>query len=121
MSKLVVLAAVAALALALAGSAGAKQTNLSVSTAGSPHAGAPSTVTVRVSLRGKPYAKAGWRPTLYLVRKGAYLPAATYRGASVAPGTFRVRVVFPRAGAWKYVIPDPVMGDWTFLAPRVKG
>ena len=119
MSRLVVL--VGAAALVLATSAGAKLTNVSVSTAGSPHVGATSTVTVRVALRGQPYARPGWRPTLYLVRKGAYLPAATYRGALVAPGTFRVRVVFPRAGAWRYVIPDPVTGDWTFVAPRVAG
>jgi hypothetical protein len=117
MLRLALLAAVAS--LALAASAGAKLTNVSVSTAGVPHAGAKSTVTVRVSLRGEPFARRGWRPTLFLVRKGAYLPAATYRGVAVAPGTFRVEVVFPRAGAWKYVIPDPVTGDWTFLAPRV--
>jgi hypothetical protein len=117
MSRLVVLLGVAA--LVLAASAGAKPTNVSVSTAGSPRAGAPSTVTVRISLHGRPYAKPGWRPTLYLVPTGAFFPVATYQGDIVSPGTFRLRVVFPRAGAWQYVIPDPVTGDWTFVAPRV--
>jgi hypothetical protein len=77
-------------------------------------------VTIHVSVHGKAYARAGWRPTLYLVRRGAFVPVATYRGVAVGPGTFRVRVVFPRPGAWKYVVPDPVMGDWTFVAPRVR-
>jgi hypothetical protein len=118
MLRLATLAAAIA-ALALSAAAAAKETNVTVSTAGGAHAGAASAVTIRVWLRGKPYARPGWRPTLYLVRRGAFVPVARYRGVAAGPGTFRVEVVFPRAGAWKYVVPDPVNGEWSFAAPRV--
>jgi hypothetical protein len=118
MRKLAPIAA-ALSALTLAGGAAAKDTSVSVTTAPGAHAGAASTVTIHVAVHGKPYARAGWRPTLYLVRRGAFVPVATYRGVAAGPGTFRVRVVFPQPGAWRYVVPDPVMGDWTFVAPRV--
>jgi hypothetical protein len=111
--------AAALAALVLAGGAAAKDTNVSVATAPGAHVGAASTVTIRVWFRGKPYAKPGWRPTLYLLRGSSLLPVETYRGVAAGQGTFRVRVVFPRPGAWKYVIPDPVTGEWVFLAPRV--
>jgi hypothetical protein len=113
------LAAVAA-ALVLAAVANAKLTSVAVSApASAPRTDVPYTITVHVSLRGKPYTKPGYRPTLYLIRKGAFIPAATSYGTAVGPGTFRVRIVFPRPGSWRYVIPDPLNGEWSFDAPRV--
>lgn len=112
--------AVVAAALVLAAVANAKVTNVAVSTpAGAPRADVPYTITVHVSLRGKPYAKPGYRPTLYLIRKGAFVPVATSHGTAVGPGAYRVTIVFLRPGSWRYVIPDPLNGDWSFDAPRV--
>jgi hypothetical protein len=117
MLKLAILVGAAA-ALALAGTAAAKNTRLTVSAPTAPKANVPWTLTVRVSLDGRPYAKAGYRPTLYLIRS-RYVPVATFHATKVAPGTYRVRVVFPQGGKWRYTIPDPVQGDWSFTAPRV--
>jgi hypothetical protein len=55
----------------------------------------------------------GYRPTLYAVDE-AGTPIATFRGTAAAPGAFRVQVVFPHAGTWRYVIPDPLNGEWSF-------
>jgi hypothetical protein len=108
------------LALILAASASAKQTRISVSTpAAAPVANVAWQVTVHVSLRGKPYAKTAYRPTVYLMH-GSYEIAATFHGTRVADGTYRVRLVFPHAGRWQYVIPDPVTGDWHFVSPAVR-
>lgn len=107
-------------ALVLAATANAKLTNVTVSVPeGVPRGHVPWTVTVHVSLRGKPYAKHGYRPTLYLISKRGFVPVATFHGIAVGSGTFRVRVVFPRTGSWRYVIPDPLNGEWSFNAPRV--
>ena len=118
MLRLATLAAAVA-GLALAASAGAKLTRVTVSTpsATTPRKGVPWTVTVHVSLRGKPYPKPGYRPTLYLISKR--IPVATFHGVAIGEGTFRVRIVFPRPGTWRYVIPDPVNGEWWFGSPRV--
>src|SRR5262245_26488866 len=90
--------------LAFAGAADAKRTNVRVSMpAGVPHAAVPWTVTVHVSLRGRPYAKPGYRPTLYVLG-ASRIPVATLHGVRVAPGTFRVGIVFQRPGKWRYVI-----------------
>ncbi len=119
MLRLATLTAAAA-ALVLAATANAKLTNVTVSVpAGVPRDHVPWTVTVHVSLRGKPYAKRGYRPTLYLISKGGFIPVAAFHGVAVGPGTFHVTIVFPRTGAWRYVIPDPLNGEWSFNAPRV--
>jgi hypothetical protein len=111
--------AAAGAALVLAATANAKLTNVTVSAqAGTPRTHVPWAVTVHVSLRGKPYAKPGYHPTLYLVSERGP-PVATFRSTAVGPGTFHVRVVFPRPGTWRYVIPDPLYGEWSFVAPRV--
>lgn len=105
-------------ALCLTATASAKQTQVTVTGPTSAHAGVPFTLTLHVAVDGKPYGKAGYRPTVYLMGKGE-LPVATFHGTPVAPGTFRVRVVFPHTGSWSYVVPDPLNGDWTFVAPHV--
>ena len=73
---------------------------------------------MRVALNGTPYTKPGYHPTLTVLDKSG-IPVATFRGNAVAPGRYRVSVVFPRAGSWRYVIADPVTGDWYFVAPHV--
>jgi hypothetical protein len=109
----------ATLALALAASAVAKPTSVTVTKpSASPRAGVPWTLTVRVALRGQPYVKSGYRPTLYMVDK-AGRPVATFHGTLAAPGKFSVRIVFPRPGTWRYVIPDPLNGEWSFAGLRV--
>jgi len=118
-ARLSVLPALGAIALALAATGVAKNTSVSVVRPQvAPRAGVPWTLTVRVAVHGKPYAKAGYRPTLYLVdRTGT--PVATFHGAATAPGKFLVRIVFPHSGTWRYVIPDPLNGEWSFSGLRV--
>jgi hypothetical protein len=117
----VAVAAIAAAAFMLAAVAAAKQTSVTVAVPSAiPRANVPWPLTVHVALRGKPYPAGRYRPTLYLVdRTGS--PVATFHGAPIGRGVFRVWVVFSRAGSWRYVIPDPVTGDWSFVAPRVRG
>jgi len=113
------LLAVATLALVLATAASAKETSVTVTRPSAlPHAGVPWTLTVHVAVRGKPYAKVGYRPTLYLVNK-ARSPIASFHGTATALGAFRVRVVFPHSGTWRYVIPDPLNGEWSFAGQHV--
>jgi hypothetical protein len=115
----VTLVAVVVSVLAFAGGASAKQTSVWVSVpAAAPHAHVAWTLTVHVSVRGRPYAAHGYRPTVYLIGASPF-PAAVEHGIAIAPGTYRVSLVFPRPGTWRYVIPDPLNGAWTFVAPRV--
>jgi hypothetical protein len=109
----------AATALVLSATASAKLTSMSVSSQAAPRTHVPWTITVRVSLRGKPYAKPDYRPTVYLLANGGIMPVATFRGVRVGAGLFQVKVVFPRPGVWRYGIPDPVNGEWFFMSPRV--
>jgi hypothetical protein len=44
----------------------------------------------------------------------------SFMAMRVAPGAFRVKVVFPHPGSWRYVVPDPVTGDyWFYTGPKV--
>jgi hypothetical protein len=118
-ARFTALTLLATLALALAAAAVAKQTSVTVTRpSASPKAGVPWILTVRVALGGKPYVKPGYRPTLYVVDK-ASRPVATFHGTLAAPGKFSVRIVFPRPGTWRYVIPDPLNGEWSFAGLRV--
>ena len=117
--RLLAVGALAVVGLALAGTASAKLTRVSVvEPASAPTAGTAWTITARIAVRGKPYAKAGYRPTLYVVDKSGST-VATFRGTPVAPGRFHISIVFPRAGSWRYDIVDPVTGDWFFPVPHV--
>ncbi len=42
-----------------------------------------------------------------------------FHGIRIAPGVYRITIVFPHAGSWRYQISDPVLGDWSFVAPHV--
>jgi hypothetical protein len=120
MQRLVLLFTLSALALGLAGTASAKPTQITVTNpAAVPVVGNPWTLTVHVALRGKPYARTGYRPTLYLVNTNGS-PIATFYGVRIRAGTFHVRVVFPHAGTWRYVIADPLNGEWSFSGLRVR-
>jgi hypothetical protein len=78
------------------------------------HAGRPWSAVLRLTLRGKPYARAGYRPTLTISDAG-YRFAKTFDSVPTGKaGNYRVRVVFPHAGLWKLGVPDPIMGDWYF-------
>jgi hypothetical protein len=87
--------------------------------AGVPRAHAAWPVTLRIVMDGRPFVRAGYHPTIWLVDEHDALLGG-FRGAQVAPGEFRVWLVFPHAGAWRYVIPDPATGEyWFFAAPTV--
>lgn len=106
-------------ALVLATGAAAKETTVWVSKpAAAPREQVPWVLTVHVLRNGRPYAKQGYRPTLYLVGKSR-LTVDVFRGVPAGAGTFRVAVVFPRPGTWRYVIPDPLNGEWWFVSPHV--
>jgi len=78
------------------------------------HAGKPWSVVLRLTLRGKPFARAGYRPTLTISDAG-YRFTKTFDGVATGKtGNYRVRVVFPHAGVWQLGVPDPIMGDWYF-------
>jgi hypothetical protein len=105
------------LVLAAAGPAVAKQTSLTlVAPSGSPHAGRVWTPSVRVKLDGRPYPRAaGYRPRLSIFRPMWGPTVATFTGRRTGrPGEYRIRMVFPRPGVWRYAIPDPLTGDWYF-------
>jgi hypothetical protein len=118
-SRILAFGLCAALALSFAAVAGAKQTRVTVVTPSTaPRASVPWPLTVRVALGGKPYAKAGYRPALYLVDTSGR-PVATFHGTPAAPGRFIVRVLFPHAGTWRYVVADPLNGEWSFRGLKV--
>jgi len=106
-----------ALGLVAAGPAMAKPTSLTlVAPAGTPRAGTVWSPRVEVTVAGRPYPRAGgYRPKLSIFRPLWGPTVATFTGRPTGrPGEYRLRVVFPRPGAWRYIIPDPVTGDWTF-------
>jgi hypothetical protein len=118
--RLATVAAFAAVGLALAGAAAAKPFRITlVQPAAAPRAHVGLTLTLRIFRAGRPYERAGYRPLLYLVDKTGS-PVATFHGTLAAPGRFRVTVVFPHGGAWRYVVVDPVTGEWVFPV-RVSG
>jgi len=106
-------------ALTAVAPAAAKQTQVTVSApAAAPTANVAWAVTVHVRLRGKPFPKQAYRPTVYVLDRSG-MPVATFHGTRVAPGLYRVGVVFSGPGRWRYVIPDPVNGEWRFVSPAV--
>ena len=83
--------------------------------ASGPHAHVPWTVTVRAA-----HARPEYRPTLVLIDRGGSF-GGSFHGTWVASGLYRIRIVFPHAGSWRYQISDPVLGVWSFVAPHVAG
>jgi hypothetical protein len=78
------------------------------------HAGQSWSEVLRLTPRGKPYVRAGYRPTLTISDAG-YRFTKTFDSVPTGKaGNYRVRVVFPHAGLWKLGVPDPIMGDWYF-------
>lgn len=77
-------------------------------------AGRPWSPVLRLTLRGKPYARAGYRPTL-TISDADYRFTKTFDSVPTGRvGSYRIRVVFPHAGLWKLGVPDPITGDWYF-------
>jgi len=62
-------------------------------------AGRPWTATVEITRRGRRLD--GFRPVLEVRDE---LGRHTYVGTETAPGVYRVRVVFPRVGPWRYSV-----------------
>ena len=83
--------------------------------ASAPHAHVPWTLTVRTA-----HARAGYRPVLVILDRGGSF-GGSFHGTRVASGVYRISIVFPHAGSWRYQISDPVLGDWSFVAPHVAG
>jgi len=113
---LVTLLALSALILAVAAGAAAKGTPLTVTLpAAGPRAQVPWTITVRTA-RARP----GYRPVLVILDRGGSF-GGSFHGTRVAAGVYRISIVFPHSGSWRYQISDPVLGDWSFVAPHVAG
>jgi hypothetical protein len=113
-SRVATAAVLAAVGLALAGAASAKPFRITlIRPAAAPRAHAALTLTLSISRAGRPYVRAGYRPLVYLVDETGN-PVETFHGALTTPGRFRVIVVFPHGGAWRYVVADPVTGEWVF-------
>jgi hypothetical protein len=111
---LTVVAGVVAVALVLPVAAAAKHTRVVVAEPSvAPRVGVAWALTVRVTLDGKPYARRGYHPVLYLLDKAGN-QIATFHGKLVALGRYRIAIVFPHAGAWRYAISDPIMGSWHY-------
>ena len=83
--------------------------------ASAPHAHVPWTITVRTA-----HARRGYRPVLVILDRGGSF-GGSFHGTRVTSGVYRIRIVFPHAGSWRYQISDPVLGDWSFVAPHVAG
>ncbi len=99
--------------------AAAKHTSVTViSPSLHPHAGVAWPLKVTVKVWGKPYERLGYRPKLSIIDANG-VPIETFSGTRVGPGTFRVDVLFPRSGKWRYVVADPIDGEWWFDAVRV--
>ena len=114
--RLVTLLALSALILSIAAAAAAKGTPLTVILpASAPHAHVPWTITVRTA-----HARRGYRPVLVILDRGGSF-GGSFHGTRVASGVYRINIVFPHAGSWRYQISDPVLGDWSFVAPHVAG
>jgi hypothetical protein len=112
--RLIVVAGVVAVALMLPVAAAAKHTKVVVAQPSvAPRVGVPWTLAVRVTVDGKPYARRSFHPALYLLDKAGN-QVATFHGKLVAAGRYRIRIVFPHAGAWHYAISDPIMGSWYY-------
>jgi hypothetical protein len=112
--RLMVVVGVVAVALMFSVAAAAKHTMVVVAEPSvAPHVGVPWTLTVRVTVDGKPYARRSFHPALYLLDKAGN-QIAKFHGELVASGRYRIRIVFPRAGAWRYAISDPIMGSWHY-------
>ena len=77
--------------------------------------GVPWTLVVRTV-----HARPGYRPLLVLL-DGSGSFGGTFHGTRIAPGLYRISIVFPHTGSWRYEIADPVQGDWSFVAPHVSG
>ena len=86
--------------------------------AAAPHAAIAWTLRLRVAVAGKPYARMGYRLMRFVVNR-AGVPVATFRGTPTAAGKYSVPLVFPSAGSRRYVVVDPVMGEWDFPTLRV--
>ncbi len=114
--RVITLLALLALVLVLAAGALAKGTPLTVvlPTSG-PHTHASWTITVRTA-----HARPGYRPVLVILDRSGNV-GGTFHGTRIGPGVYRVSIVFPHAGSWRYQISDPVLGDWSFVAPHVAG
>ncbi|CAB4695357.1 MAG: hypothetical protein F2663_04890 [Actinobacteria bacterium] len=105
--------------LALASPAAAKHTLVTVTSSSlRPHAGVAWKLNVTVKVEGRLYARAGYRPKLSIVNASG-VPIETFSGTPIGPGRFRVDVLFPRSGTWRYVVADPISGEWWFNAVRV--
>jgi hypothetical protein len=99
--------------------AAAKHTSVTViSPSLHPHVGVAWPLKVTVKVSGKPYERFGYRPKLSIIDANG-IPIETFSGTRVGPGTFRVNVLFPRTGKWRYVVADPIDGEWWFDAVRV--
>jgi uncharacterized membrane protein len=115
-----VLAAVVVLALSFVSAAAAKQTSITISTPSrAPVANASWPVTAHVLLKGKPFPGRTYRPTVYLLGKSGAI-AGAFHGVRVGNGVYRIDIVFPHSGRWRYSIPDPIDGDWYFFSPVVR-
>jgi hypothetical protein len=73
--------------------------------------GVPWTLSVRVTVDSKPYARRSFHPVLYLLDKTGN-QIAKFHDTLVAAGRYHIRIVFPHAGTSRYAISDPVLGSW---------
>ena len=107
------LLALAVAALAAAPPALAKHTSLRV--AGPPaHAARTWQARIVVSLDGRPLVRPRWQPQVWLLDRAGSIVGTFSGRATAKPGVYVVPVRFPRAGLWRYEVPDPVMGGWYF-------
>lgn len=77
----------------------------------------PWSALVDISRRGRRLD--GFRPVLTITADGE---SQSFRGTEIAPGRYRVRVVFPYPGAYTYTVSVPsaggTRGTITAVAPR---
>ena len=78
------------------------------------HAGKSCSAVLRLTLRGKPYVRAGYHPTLTISDAGYRFTKSFDSVPTGKAGNYRVRAVFPHAGLWELGVRDPITGDWYF-------
>ena len=83
-----------------------------------PHAGVAVDLRLRVAVAGKPYARKGYRPTVFVVNHAERCRSRRSTARPRRPEGSPCSLVFPSAGSWRYVVVDPVTGEWSTFPAR---